>query len=132
MKFIEPPIIVYDPGDVIIYECIKDVTIGLEAIDILNGNYTAYDSNGRLLKLIVDPTVYDSKGNLIRLKDVAKGIQIEATEDFPSHEKELKDILHDYLLELGINSLEVKDVNLASLINLATKYSNGSLRATKY
>jgi hypothetical protein len=47
------PIIVNDHGDVSIYRSLEDVERALEVIDVRNGEYSAYDADGRPLLLTI-------------------------------------------------------------------------------
>lgn len=49
------PIIVDEHGDTMIFESVSDAATYLEAIDVKNGEYTAFDSQGTVLSLRVDP-----------------------------------------------------------------------------
>lgn len=47
------PIIVVEHGDVAIYESMAKAQLGLEPIDVRNGEYVAYNRDGHLLRLTV-------------------------------------------------------------------------------
>lgn len=51
----KPPIIVYNWGDMLLFGSVEAAEQALEAIDVENGEYLAFDSEGRLLELIADP-----------------------------------------------------------------------------
>ena len=48
----KPPIIIDEHGDVEVYNSVEEAAMNLEAIDVENNEYIAYDSEGRLLRLI--------------------------------------------------------------------------------
>ena len=48
----KPPIIVYENGDVSVFASVEDAEISLEPPDVESNRYVAYDSEGRLLRLI--------------------------------------------------------------------------------
>lgn len=74
----KPPIIIVERGsDVSFYESIQDAELALEAIDVANGEYVAYDSEGCLLNL------YAKKNKVF----------IEESEKFSAQAKELRRIL---------------------------------------
>ena len=73
----EPPIILDNFGDVLIFENVEDALSYVEPIDVSNGEYVGYDSMGRRLEL----TVF--KGKVI----------IEPSEIEPTHAGELHAIL---------------------------------------
>lgn len=47
------PIIVVENGDVAIFESAVKAELGLEPVDVKNGEYVAYDGDGRQLCLTV-------------------------------------------------------------------------------
>ena len=51
---VPPIIIVEEDCDVSVYTTVHDAEIAMEPIDVRNGIYTAYDSQGRLLRPIVE------------------------------------------------------------------------------
>jgi hypothetical protein len=49
-----PPIVIDDHGDIAFYPTVEAASIEMEAIDVLDAAYEAFDSHGRRLSLIVD------------------------------------------------------------------------------
>jgi hypothetical protein len=102
----KPPIIIYEHGDIAFFETVQDVDRGLEAIDVTNDDYIAYDSEGRLLQLSVKhQTSYDI-------------VVLSSSEMQPTHASELKRVLVDFFARVGVN----KDwLSTATLEELVTK-----------
>jgi len=79
----------------------------LEAIDVANGEYVAYDSEGRLLKLIPawphSATIMDGESE-------------------PTHNNELHDALSGFFLQLDLPSNWVKQASLEQMIEKAREY----------
>jgi len=102
----KPPIFVYENGDLTIFASVEDAETGLEPIDVENDIYTAYDSEGRLLQLI--PT-----SPRITMKDGEKE---------PTHAEELRVILFEFLLYVGLSGDWLKGASLQELVAKASEY----------
>jgi hypothetical protein len=97
---VPPIIIVEEDCDVSVYTTVHDAEIAMEPIDVRNGIYTAYDSQGRLLRPIVEKKIYKPKkwwefllwGNL-----EVEVVALREAENEPLHADELRRILIDYL-----------------------------------
>lgn len=101
---ITPPVIVSDSGDVNVFETIDDAEKYLEPYDV--GSLTAYDSEGRLLRLIA----------------TSPRITIEVEEWSPSHQEDVRRLLLDFLNELGIADLNIRGKNLQELVAIGLTY----------
>jgi hypothetical protein len=55
------PIILVEHGDILIFRSVEDAELALEPIDVRNGEYVAYDAEGRTLVLSV---IIDEKPGL--------------------------------------------------------------------
>ena len=111
----KPPIIIDESGDVAIFETAETASVYLEPPDIINEEYVAYDSEGRLLKL----SLSDSRMpiNYERMK-----IIIEPTEAEPSHASDLRKILMRFLSYLGISKDWVVSASLKDLVSKSLEY----------
>ena len=78
----KPPIIVYDSGDVLVYESVEHIYrhIGSEP-ELVNGNERTFDGEGRLLKLDV----------------IDDQVTVREIEPFVDATAELREILIDFL-----------------------------------
>ncbi len=103
---IKPPIIVDAHGDPIILGSVEDAEAHLEAIDVENDEYVAYDSEGRILRLI--PT--------------SPRITIESAEQEPQHAEELRAVLVSLLTYTGESADWLKQASLQELVDRALEY----------
>ncbi|MEA5532979.1 hypothetical protein [Crocosphaera sp. XPORK-15E] len=101
---IKTPVVIYDQGDVLIFESIKIAESYLESIDI--PGYLAYDCEGRLLKLIPEK----------------QRVKIELAESESSHQHQLQQILIDFLTKLGHDFLELSQMSLGELVTKSLVY----------
>jgi hypothetical protein len=101
------PIIIYNFGDVLIFETVEKAERYIEPIDIDNNEYIAYDSEGRLLRLIVRSR---------------NRVHIEATEAEPNHADEVRKILIDFLAYVGLLRDRLLNATLQDLIVEGLKY----------
>lgn len=75
------PIIVYEPGDPMIFESVTSAEWYLEPVDVKNDEYVSYNSEGRLL----------------RLSTTSFRVTIETAENQPTHVSEVREILAELL-----------------------------------
>ena len=93
-SWIKPPIIVDESGDTDVFDSIEAAAIYLEPIDVEDNIFVAFDSTGRLLRLL--PTTPQ--------------ITIEAAEEVPNHAERLRELLIKFL-----NDCRSSEPNLSSL-----------------
>lgn len=98
------PIIVYENGDLLIFESIKDAVVYLEPVDVENDEYTAFDSEGYNLKLRTD-------GNIVFIEK----------QDSKSSEY-LHEILTEFLVYLGITAEWCATATLSELAEKGLNY----------
>jgi hypothetical protein len=103
---ISPPIIVDEQGTAIVFESIEDAELYLEPIDVRNGEYVAYDSEGRLLRLL--PT--------------SPRITVESSESEPSHTNEVRDLLIRLLGYTGVAEETLRGETLSGLVTRSLEY----------
>ncbi len=101
-----PPIIVDEQGTATVFESIEDAERYLEPIDVRNEEYVAYDSEGRLLRLL--PT--------------SPRITIENAELEPRHSSEVRDLLIRLLNYSGHAVEKLQRENLADLVTMSLEY----------
>ncbi|MFM6268229.1 MAG: hypothetical protein ACKPGT_03580 [Microcystis sp.] len=104
MNSIIYPIIVYDNGDLLIFESNRIAESYLEPIDI--DVYTAYDCKGHLLKLMIQNN----------------RVIIQLAEREPNHINELRQILIGFMLRLGVQSDWLSNASLQDLIIKSLEY----------
>lgn len=81
----QPPLLIAEGLDLHLYDSVQDAALDLEAIDVQDGIYAGYDSEGRALRL----TVRDEK------------VEISAAEASPGHQRQLAELLRAALAAVG-------------------------------
>lgn len=107
------PIFIFEDEDCSCFENLQDAARGLEAIDVIENIFEAYDSEGRLLKLTA--------------KDEFDTVKISLAEDSSSHQDELKEKLIlalKYFHEIGkLDNIDwLEDAMLEDLVNEIVKF----------
>lgn len=54
MVMVQPPIILYNWGDVEVFASVEQLEDYLEPVDVKNGEYLAFDSEARILEVLVE------------------------------------------------------------------------------
>ena len=103
---ITPPIIVDEQGTATVFESVEDAERYLEPIDVRNGEYVAYDSEGRLLRLL--PT--------------SPRITIENADLEPHHSKEVRELLVRLLSYTGVPVEILRSESLQELVARSLEY----------
>jgi hypothetical protein len=101
------PVILSNYGDVLIFDSIEKAERYIEPIDVTNNEYIAYDSEGRLLRL-----VEQSRYRVI----------VEPVESDPSHRGELREILVDFLARIGVSQNWLAGASLEDLVTKGLEY----------
>jgi hypothetical protein len=103
---IKPPIIVDEHGTAMVFESIDDAERYLEPIDVSNGEYVAYDSEGRLLKLIA----------------TKPQITIQSDDLEPQHQGHVGELLIRLLSHAGVPSDVLERKSLQELVQGSLEY----------
>jgi hypothetical protein len=85
MSEVVPPVLIFEGLDLAFYGAVAKAQVELEAIDVRDGIYTGYDSEGRLLTL-------ETQG---------EDVIISAAESESRHFEELKEKMLTYLWAIG-------------------------------
>jgi hypothetical protein len=107
----ETPIVVLESGDVLFFRSLSCAERYLEPMDIRNDEHIAYDSEGRLLRLIPCKHI----------------VKIELAEEESTHANELKDALVsffvevDYATEDWLSKASLRELVLRGLSDFETK-----------
>lgn len=101
-----PPIIIDSDGETLIFRSVADAEGYMEPPEVLNGEYVGFDSTGRPLEIVVDPS---RQWTRIRLA--------EGTPD----EHAVRRLLEQYLLRFVDESL-IKEARLSTLATMALMY----------
>jgi hypothetical protein len=92
------PIIVDENGDITIFDSVLDATLKLEAIDVINGEYTLYDSAGNVLCATAE--------------SIDSPVQITTGPDMPSAPHVLRTILVDLIRRVGVDRFKISENDL--------------------
>ena len=97
------PIIISEHGDLSLYDSLEAAQCDVEAIDVRNNEYIAFDSEGRLLKLDLVP---------MRWTD---GVSISVAEVEPTHQSALAATIHVFLkrvlpIESSLDSMSLNEL----------------------
>lgn len=103
---ISPPVIIDEHGTATIFESVENAERYLEPIDVRNKEYVAYDSEGRLLRLL--PT--------------SPRITIESAEVEPNHSSEVRDLLIHLLTYTGVSPDTLRKEALQELVARSLEY----------
>jgi hypothetical protein len=94
------PIVVVEPGDILFFRSLSIAERYLEPIDIRNNEYVAYDSEGRLLLLVL----------------CEHTVKIELEEEEPTHADKLKEAVLAFFTEVGFATDLLSQASLEELI----------------
>lgn len=112
---ITPPLIVVDTdGELEIFRSPEAAGQQLEAIDVENGEYVAYDAIGRRLRLEVMEQRRPSLFGLTKMR--TKEVRVEAAEDEPGGVAGLRAALEGSLEKLGMAPEELRAASMEELI----------------
>ena len=103
---VRPPIILNEHGSIDVFQSTEAAEIYMEPIDVENGEYVAYDSEGRLLRIV--PT--------------SPRVTIETAELEPSHQDEVRALLVRLLTHLGVPKEELLNLSLGALVKRSLQY----------
>ena len=95
------PIVVNEHGDVSVFETVEHAARSLEAIDVANNEYVAYDSEGRLL--------------VLEAAESNQKVVIRAAETAAAHADELRRVLVEFFSRAGVRDIS-PTMKLAELI----------------
>jgi hypothetical protein len=112
----KPPIIVDAKGDLLVFDSVETMLTYLEAIDVRNQEYTAYDSEGRLLQLGVAKTRV-----FFGLLEGHEVVSLESEEATPSHASELRACVSDFLIRVGVDRAWVAQASQSQLVEKALR-----------
>lgn len=101
------PLIISNFGDVLIFDSVSQAESYLEPIDVLNNEYTGYDSLGRLLRISIQ-----SKNR----------VYIELEEQQPTRMEDLSRVLKEYLIKVGVPTAWIETAQLSELVEKGLEY----------
>jgi hypothetical protein len=107
----KPPIIANNLGDVLIFESITKAERYIEPIDVKNGAYVIYDSEGRLLE-----------ASVVKKKIMGERVVLKDREQAPEHQAELRDLLIEFLSTLGESKESLAACSLSQLVEKGLQF----------
>lgn len=113
----QPPLVLSENGDVLLFASREEAEAYLEPIDVQNQEYRGYDAAGRLLAFQV--TTEEVPILLGLFKVSRERVRVEVAERLPSHQAEVQSILAGALLRMGIAEDRVRRAELAQLVAIA-------------
>jgi len=130
------PIIVNENGDVSIYRHLEDACSHMEAIDVKNNEYVAYDADGYQLDLSTKNIRNECTNLLGRILGLGKPLVIDEievvvisdSENQVSHAGDLKMLLIKYLASLEVKLDISRENDLPYLIEEALKREDAIAR----
>ena len=109
-----PPIIVDAKGELLFFRTVGAAQGYIEEVDVRNGEYgCAYDAEGRLLRIGVEKR---EAPIVAPLKLTGESIAIEAVEEAPTHDLELRALLAAFLRKLGDKEPALDEMSLPRLV----------------
>lgn len=111
----KPPIIIDENGDISFFETVKDVELYLEPVDVINGEYVAYDSEGHILQLNVERKVSSN------IFSPSEAVVLSPSVTGQKHTSELKRILIDFFGRIGSDKEWLSTASLEKLITEGIK-----------
>ncbi|SFL83788.1 hypothetical protein [Nitrosomonas communis] len=110
------PIIVVEHGDVAIFNSAANAEIWLEPIDVKNGEYVAYDRDGRLLQLVIK--LIEKPSFIGEVKSI-ESVKISGAEEGVNHVIALRKALINFFKKTEAYNQNDESLPLNELVNKA-------------
>jgi hypothetical protein len=114
-----PLIVVTDNGEILVFTSKAKAESYLEPIDVRDGEYVAYDPEGRLFSIGVQTQEQRLLGDV--RTELPERVVVRAEEEIPAHSDDLRRKLLDYLVELGEQEVHLRKLPLAALVKRCTE-----------
>jgi hypothetical protein len=111
------PLIVDAKGDVLVFDSVQKMLADLEAIDVKNKEYTAYDSDGRLLQLGTATTRV-----FFGLLEGPEVVTVEGEEPTATHAAQLRSCISDFMTRVGVDRRWVAGASHVELVQKVLNY----------
>ena len=105
---IQPPVVIDESGATDIFETAEAAEIYMEPEDVEAQRYKAFDSAGRLLRIL--PTTPQ--------------VTIEPAELVPTHSEQLRTLLAKFLRDCGSPDLDLSSLTLQELVQRSLKFKS--------
>jgi hypothetical protein len=115
---VKPPIFVRADEPLLIYATPEDAARYLDWIDVEDGIYTPFDSEGRLLRFEL---AYTKTKLLSFIPVTSEEVVVREAEAEPTHREELRQVLIDGLAAHGEERDSLDELSLEDLESLAIK-----------
>jgi hypothetical protein len=112
------PIIIFEHGDVTFFETVTKAQIGIEPIDVVNNEYVAYDSDGRLLSLAVEQI---EKPSFLGKAKSIEIVKISETKESPVHSDDFRKLLLQFFMKTEVYDQTDESLSLGDLVDKAVK-----------
>jgi hypothetical protein len=117
-----PPIVVIEGQDASVHDSVADAERQLEAVDVRSGGFTAYDADGRLLRL---ETAWATRPAFFGLLGAnTEVVRIKAAEAEPRHQDDLRAALMASLAAAGSNPGSLARLTSGELIQTLRDAAN--------
>jgi hypothetical protein len=117
MDAVAGPLFVKDDSTLYVFDSAEDLTVALEAVDVEDGLYRAYDKEGRRLKLTATGVRRRLRGIIV--DQASARIAVERAEEHPTHGSELKLSIIEHLVGLGRDRGSLSVLELSTLAEMA-------------
>jgi hypothetical protein len=107
---ISTPVFLGESGDVLVFDSIEYAEHYIEPIDVINNEYVGYDSEGRLLELLVTDGTH---------------VSMRAAECAPNHSDDLRKMLIHFLESMGESLRWLSDASLPEIVAKMMKHKIG-------
>jgi hypothetical protein len=116
---IKPPILLDEGGDLALFSSVERLEQYLEPIDVENGEYQAYDSTGRILRLRVRTRFVPFLLGLFRAK--RKEVYVEASGSETRGADEMRSIVERALRSRGLDAGHLRTASREELVAEAVR-----------
>lgn len=117
----KPPIVIIEYWDISVHPSLEHAENFLEVVDVLDGIYTAYDSEGVLLELTVGKVMREYRFLIFKWTAEYESVIIRESNPKQERSHELKEKLLYYLEHQGISGEEIQGSSLIDLIGRIAK-----------
>lgn len=114
----ELPLLIWESGDLYVYDSIAEAESGLEAIDVKHGIFEGFDAAGRLLKLGVSIQQERVFGPFSIDRE---SVTVSLTEEMAGHRAELHQILLEFLTSIGLDPDALRGMSHEELVSEARR-----------
>lgn len=120
-----PPFVLIDStGDIEVFDTVQKLEQYAEPADVLQNEFVAYDSEGRLLSLQV---VHVVRGRFLKVR--LPVVRVVEAEQEPAHRDDLRRSLLRFLVQLGDDETVCEQFSLSDLLSRVVRAVRGQEKA---